>query len=197
MRHHFIAVLSAIFGLCVSGSAGAAVSVYTASGIPPYDGFPPAINTSESLGVPDGVGADVPVGGFIAFEDSDPFTLIDHDVEFLGVTGAGLVRFYVGLTNGAGGFTTLNSAFFTVPPGTTSFTFTSPGLSTFCAGLGGCNTFVLQAWTGTTFSLDSAIAHSPEPGAWALMISGFVMVSWRLKHLRRGSPSVGRPQFAR
>ena len=95
-------------------SANAAVSVYAFSGGPGFGGFPDAVNPGASTGIPDGVSASIPIGGFVAFQTQDLFNTVDFSVEFTGVTGAGIVRFYVGRTNGTGGFSTLNSQFFTL-----------------------------------------------------------------------------------
>ena len=184
-------VLSALIAaLCFSvatataTNAHAATTVYVDSSDPIYAGlgFAPASNAGESLNAPDGNSAFVPLGGFIAYLVSPLFTVVDFDMEFTGVTGAGTVRLYVGRTDGTGGFTSLNSAFFTVTDGSNNLSSTA--LSNFCVTLGGCDTYVVQAWTGTTFGIDSAIAAAPEPQVWAMFIIGFVVVAWRLKSLR-------------
>jgi len=175
----------AIFSLCAiwaAAPAHAATTVYVDSSSPLYGGFANAVNSGNALGPADGASAFVPTGGFIAFQVVPFFTDVNFNMTFTGVSGAGTVRLYVGRTNGAGGFTALNSRFFTVSSGV--FNFSSTVLTNYCIGLGGCDTFITQAWTGTTFSLDSVPNVNPEPSAWALMIMSFAGVSWRMKRLR-------------
>jgi len=174
--------LAALISLA-GAPAKAATSIYVDSSSPLYPGFADAVNASDALGAADGSSAFVPLGGFIAFLTTPFFSVVDLDFEFTGVTGAGTVRLYVGRTNGAGGFTALNSRFFTVTNGFNNFS--SGALSTYCAGLGGCDTFITQAWVGTTFGLDSALGPNPEPSAWALMILGFIGVAGRMKARRK------------
>ncbi len=177
-----IALLAMVFAVGLS-PAGAATTVYVDSAHPAYPGFADAVNSDESLGTPDGVGAFVPLGGFIAYLVDPTFTDVNFDIEFFGVTGAGTLRLYVGQTNGGTGFTALNSAFFTITNGVNNIS--SVALTNYCISIGGCDTFVLQAWVGTTFSVDSIAASSPEPATWALMIVSFFLVAARLKARRR------------
>jgi len=165
--------------LWAAAPAHAATTVYVDSSSPLYGGFANAVNSSNALGPADGNSAFVPLGGFIAFQVNPFFTDVNFNMT---------VRLYVGRTNGAGGFTALNSRFFTVSSGV--FNFSSTVLTNYCIGLGGCDTFITQAWTGTTFSLDSVPNVNPEPSAWALMIMGFAGVAWRMKALRAGRRSV-------
>ena len=161
----------------------ATTTIYVDSSHPAYPAFADAVNVTASLGAADGVGAFVPLGGFIAYETNSPFTNVDFNVEFLGVTGAGTLRLYVGQTNGGTGFSALNSAFFTITDGLNNLNSTA--LSNYCVTIGGCNTFVLQAWVGTTFSVDAVPGGNPEPKIWALMIIAFLGVAGRMKTLRR------------
>lgn len=165
-------------------AAHASVSIYTYSGAPgPYAGWPAVSDPDNALGVPDGAVASVPVGGFIAYRADTLFNDFEFSIEFADVTGAANVRIYVGRVTTNGGFSSLNSQFFTAVAGINNFT--SATLSSYCAGLGGCDAIVTQAWTGTTFTLDSVLAPNPEPAAWALMILAFGGVAARLKTLRR------------
>lgn len=182
LRSIFAVLVFSVFALATP--ANAATSVYVDSSHPNYGGFADATNAGDSLGPADGQSATVPLGGFIAYLVSETFTTVDFDITFTGVTGAGTVRLYVGQTNGGTGFTTLNSRFFTVSNGLNNLS--SAALSTYCAGLtGGCNTFVVQAWTATSFGIDSVPSVNPEPSSWALMIAAFVMFAARLKTVRK------------
>ena len=173
----FLIALMSVLWFSVA-SAQAETTVYVDSSDPAYAGFADAVNSGSSLGGPDGFSAQIPVGGFIAYLVDPTFTDVTFDLEFTGVTGAGTVRLYVGTTDGGVGFTALNSEFFTVTDGIN--TLSSAALSTFCAGLGGCDTFVVQAWTATTFGLDSIAAGAPEPKSWAMMILAFAGIAWRM-----------------
>lgn len=51
-------------------------------------------------------------------------------------------------------------------------------------GFGGSSGFILDAITFSDVALSSVTATTPEPGMWALMIIGFVLMARRLKHLR-------------
>ncbi len=182
MKFAVFSIFAAIAFAWLAPAAQAATTVYVDSTSPLYGGFPNAVNSANALGAPDGAFASVPTGGFIAFQVTPLFANVDFHLEFTGVSGAGIVRLYVGRTNGAGGFTALASQFFTVTPGV--FNFNSPALSSYCGGLGGCDTYVTQAWSATSFALDSVAAPSPEPSVWVLMIIGFAGVAARLKTLR-------------
>lgn len=188
----YLVTLFAAFALSIA-SAQANTTVYVDSSHPDYAVFPNAVDSGASLGRPDGVSAQLPIGAFIAYLVNPTFTDVNFDVEFTGVTGAGTVRLYVGNTDGGTGFTTLNSEFFTVTTGVN--TLASAALSTFCAGLGGCDTYVIQAWTGTTLSLDSIAAGAPEPSSWALMILAFGAIAWRMTAMRK-SAAVAKLQTA-
>jgi len=194
IKRLFAGAIAGLVAVGLGSGAQASTTVYVDSSDPLYAGFANAVNSSAALGSPDGASAFVPLGGFIAFSRS--FTTVNLDLEFTGVTGAGTVRLYVGQTDGAGGFTTLSSAFFTVTNGSNNLS--SAVLSGFCGGLvGGCNTFVTQAWTGTTFGLDSVFAPNPEPSVWALMILSFAGVGWRMKALKtKAGAAATSPLFA-
>jgi hypothetical protein len=190
-------VIAALF-VIIAAPARAATSVYVDSSHPDYAGFPDAVNSNSSLGAPNGISAFVPLGGFIAYLVNPTFTDVNLDIEFLGVTGAGTLRLYVGQTNGGTGFTALSSTFFTVTNGFNNLS--SAALTSYCSGLGGCDTFIVQAWTGTTFDIDSVnlLGVNPEPSTWALMILAFVGVAWRMKAMRgRGALRAAlKPSFA-
>ncbi len=179
-----VVVALVILAFMAVSPAKAATSVYVDSSDPAYAGFPSAVNSNSSLGAPNGISAFVPLGGFIAYLVNPTFTDVNIDIEFLGVTGAGTLRLYVGQTNGGTGFTALSSTFFTVTNGFNNLS--SAALTSYCVGLGGCDTFVVQAWTGTTFDIDSVriLGVNPEPSTWALMILAFIGLAWRMKALR-------------
>ena len=182
----FLAALAAL-------PAKAATTVYTDSSN--FGAWPDAVNAGDALGSPDGVSATIPNGGWIAFEVSPTFTVVDFVLEVANLTGGNTALFYVGQTDGAGWFSALNNTSVTLSVGTNNIS--SAALSSYCVGLGGCDVFVVQAWAGTTVALDSALdaitASAPEPSAWALMILGFIGLAWRVKALRAN----GARRFAR
>jgi PEP-CTERM motif-containing protein len=165
--------------------AKAAISVYTDSSN--FGSWADAVNSGNALGAADGVSAFIPNGGWIAFQMSPSFTVADFVLDIAGVTGANTALFYVGQSDGAGYFSALNNRMVTLSTGVNNLT--SAVQSSYCVGLGGCDVFVLQAWNGTTISLDSAMGaitgSAPEPSAWALMIIGFLGLAWRMKVMRR------------
>ena len=175
------ALFIVVVGLLMSSPVSAATSVFTDSSN--FAGFANASNVGESLGGADGVSATIPTGGWIAYQVSTPFSAIDFFLKLTEVTG-GTARFYVGRTNDTGFFAALTSRLLTLESGSNVLS-TNAAEQSFCDGLGGCDVFIVQAWTGTTFTLDSAIAANPEPSAWALMIFGFIGLAWRMKTLKR------------
>lgn len=175
------AVIVLLVGMLVASPVSAATSVYTDSSN--FAGFANATNVGESLGGADGSAATIPIGGWIAYQVTTPFTEIDFFLKLESVTG-GTTRFYVGRSDGAGFFSSLTSRLINLTSGSNVVSTTAAEQS-FCADLGGCDVFIVQAWTGTTLGLDSAIAANPEPSAWALMIFGFIGLAWRMKKLKR------------
>ena len=184
-------IIAVVFSLFAAmSSAQAATSVYTDSSN--FGGWPSASNAGDSLGGADGVSATIPSFGWIAYQTTTPFTTIDFYLKFSGVSGSGTVLFYVGRSDGAGWFASLNSRTVTLTNGANVLT-NDLAQETYCAGLGGCDVFVVQAWTGgTVLNLDSAIAANPEPSAWAFMIIAFFGIALRMKQMR--STLIGGPR---
>ena len=169
--------------------AKAAISVYTDSSN--FGSWADAVNSGNASGAADGVSAFIPNGGWIAFQVSPDFNVADFVLTVTSITGANTANFYVGRSNGAGWFDGLNSRIVALTVGVNSLA--SAAQSSYCAGRGGCDVFIVQAWSGSTISIDSALdaitASAPEPSAWALMIVGFIGLSWRMKAMRRSRSS--------
>lgn len=194
-------LLSVVLALFGASTTLAATTLYTDSSN--FGGFPNVVNGGNAVGFANGASAFIPTFGWIAFQENPAFTTGNIALTFSQVTGTGTALFYYGQSNGAGGFSALNNSLVTLTVGTNILSPTA-AQSAFCAGLGGCDVFIVQAWGGgTTFRLDGTLGPSmlgpnPEPSAWALMILGFVGVAWRLKQKRRSAftPTVGSPAFA-
>ena len=180
MTKYFFSLLLAVVLAC--GPAAARTTVYTDSSN--FGGWADAVNASESRGGEDGVSADIPAFGWIAYSVSPTFTDVSTRIVLTNVTGSGTAFFYVGRSNGAGWFSALNSISVTLTNGVNEIT--SAALSGYCVSIGGCDIVILQAaGGGTTFAVDRVLARTPEPSAWALMILGFAGVAWRLKATRK------------
>jgi len=173
--------LFVLIGWAISVPAYAGTTVYTDSSN--FGGWPNAVNSGASVGGADGVSATIPTGGWIAYQVTTAFTAVDFYLKLTSVTGPGTTFFYVGQSDGAGWFSALNNRQITLTPGANVLT-TDLAQTTFCTNIGGCDVFIVQAWTGTTLGIDSAIAANPEPSAWALMMLAFGGLAWRMKGLR-------------
>ncbi|MEM8770156.1 MAG: hypothetical protein AAGD92_00780 [Pseudomonadota bacterium] len=185
----FLTLLAILMALFSGATAHAETStLYVDSGDPAFPTLPEPTNTFAIVDAPDGLGATLTSGAFVAFQTETLFTNFGLDLEVLGVSGAGVVRVFAGLTdNSADGFGALQAAFAFV--GTGGNTINSAALSTFCAGLGGCDTYIIQPLFGTTITVDSVsfngvVASNPEPSTWAFMILAFAGVAARLKAMR-------------
>lgn len=184
--------LKQALALCVSlfflftASAEAATSVYANGG---SFGWANTTNEANALGLADGSTADMGNGGWLAFQTDAPFTTVDMTLQFAGLTGTGTIRFYVGATNNTGWFSALTFITLNITNGAVQIN--SATLDSYCAGIGGCNVFIVQNISGQTLSLDSAdltanlVAPNPEPTTWAMMIVAFVLLALRLKALKR------------
>ena len=171
----------------VSG-ASAKTTVYTDSSVSPVWANPTDVN--QSVGGADGAFAGIPNGGWIAYTTGpDFFDELRTQVTITGVTGSGSTRIYVGRTNGSGWFSALNSQTVSIANGVNEFS--TPGLTSYCVGIGGCDVFILQPIGGTSLQVDRVLARTPEPGAWALMLLAFAGLGFRMKSIKRNERVVG------
>ena len=187
MRHFFLQILFLPFlagiALSAASSAQAATTIYTDSSN--FGGWPNAVNSGNAIGPADGLTANVPNFGWIAFQNTPTFSAGNVVLNLASVTGSGTAIFYYGRTNGAGWFSALNNRTVTLSAGINILASTA-AQTAYCNGLGGCDVFIVQAFGGgTSFNIDRVVGPTPEPSTWALMIIGFVGVAWRMKALRR------------
>ena len=179
------ALMAGLFLVPVSG-ANAATTIY-ANGAD--FGWPNTTNPTDALGTPDGAAASLSNGGWLAFQTDTSFTNTDTSMQFLGLTGTGTIRFYVGTSNNNGWFSALNYITLQVVNGLVQIN--SNVLNNFCTSLGGCDIFIIQNISGGNLQLDAAdlsvnfVAPTPEPASWALMMVAFFLVALRLKAERK------------
>ncbi len=180
--------------------AQADTTIYTTSEL---SGGNAVANPGNSLGLPDSSVATLSGFSWIAYQTDAFFNAFDITVELTGVTTSTTLAVFAGQTNGAGGFINLAFVFFEAVNGSNNIV--SAGLSSHCASIGGCDTFIVFNFETGTLSLDSAdttlglaalsaVAANPEPGTWAFMLLGFAMLAWQLKRLKKGGVTSGRPQ---
>ncbi len=188
-------VISAVV-LCAAsiGTASAAVTVY------PVNIFSQTgvTNAGNALGAPDGAAAVIGNGGSLVLEfnrwlvgNTARFDLVANGVFAAGAVSIGHVVGGVATFSAESNFNTIFGAGIVQ-------TF---DLSTQCAAISvnGCSLVRIRT-TNTFFSsgiaLDGLTSSAPEPGAWALMIVGFIAMAGRLKMLRR-SDRIGALAIAR
>jgi hypothetical protein len=181
-------MIAGLWALFSVSSAVAETTVYTHSGN--FAAWADPADPGNTAGVSDGASGQIPLGGWIAWQTDTTFTDVDFTLDFLGTTGTSTIRFYVGTSNGAGFFSNLQLVTLNVTTGLNRIQ--NAGLSSFCAGLGGCDVFIVQSLSTGNFVLDGAdltanftAAATPEPGTWLLMILGFIAVALRLKAVYR------------
>lgn len=167
-------------------TAEAATTVYTTS---EAGGGNQVFNPANSIGVADGQLATITGFGWISYQTDALFNVFDITVELSNVTGSTTLAVFAGQSNGAGGFTNLRLVFFEAVNG--SNTITSAILSNHCVAIGGCDNFIVFNFeAGRNLFVDSAdltanlVAATPEPETWTLLLLGFAMLGWQLKHLR-------------
>ena len=184
----FTRVMIACAALFMTTPAMSATSVYTDSSN--FGAWPNAVNSGNAIGAPDGLSATIPNIGWIAFLETPSFTDAVFNINLTGVTGTGTALFYVGRSNGAGWFSTLNNRTVTLNAGYNRLS--SVAQTNFCVSVGGCDVFIVQAFGGTTLNLDSAlaVAANPEPSVWMLMILAFAGLALRMKMVRTRSAAI-------
>lgn len=171
-----------IMAITVFASANAATTVYGAAVIAQTG---PVTNPNGAIGAADGSSAVLTRPGTLILALTGP------------ASGAGLVINGQLLGNGAqmrislGAFVNGVAVFTATQNFPRNATTGSFDFSADCAAISatGC-TMIQFAMAGSpsgSFVLDgvSAVGASPEPGQWAMMIIGFVLVAWRLKANRR------------
>ncbi|MCI5044149.1 MAG: PEP-CTERM sorting domain-containing protein [Aquisalinus sp.] len=207
MRKSFLIFGFAVLSSLLALPAQAETSIYNTSELASANGRP-VNNPGNSLGFADGSSATLAPFAWIAYQTDALFTSFDITVELSGLTGSTTLAIFAGTTDGSGGFSQLRTTFFEAVNGANNIV--SQGLSDFCVSIGGCDTFIVYNFeSGTSIQLDSAdltanmVAATPEPGTWAMMLLGFVMVAWQLKVAKRRKkifgtqrPNMSEPAYA-
>lgn len=194
-----VRLLAACACLFIATPSIAATTIYTDSSN--FGAWPDAVNPGNAIGPRDGLAAAIPSIGWVAFLETPGFTDAVFNINLTSIVGAGAAIFYVGQSDGAGWFSTLNSQVVTLAAGYNRIA--SAAQSSFCLSVGGCDVFILQSFGGTTLNVDNAfvVAANPEPSMWMLMILAFAGLAARLKMLRANPaqsliPAPARSAFA-
>ncbi|MCI5048264.1 MAG: hypothetical protein MRY59_12245 [Aquisalinus sp.] len=198
MRKSFLIVGFAVLSSLLAVPAQAETSIYNTSELASANGRP-VDNPGNSLGFADGSSATLAPFAWIAYQTDALFTAFDITVELSGLTGSTTLAIFAGTTDGNGGFSQLRTTFFEAVNGANNIV--NQGLSDFCVSIGGCDTFIVYNFeSGRSIQIDSVdltanmVAATPEPGTWAMMLLGFILVAWQLKVAKRRRQSFGLPR---
>ncbi|MBT8473203.1 MAG: hypothetical protein KJN99_11415 [Marinicaulis sp.] len=178
-----IGLIAAVLLMISAAPASAATTVFGASVFSETG----VTGAGLSLGVADGAGSVISGGGVLVLEFSAP---VVGDNILLTTLNSGFLNIAtVAIGHVVGGTATFSAAvpFVEVTGGDFAF-----DLSGDCAAIAATGCSLLRISTTTALfspglSLDgvSGVSGAPEPGTWALLIIGFVLVAGRLKAVRR------------
>jgi hypothetical protein len=177
-----VALILASFGVALPASA--ATTIYATS----IFSQTRTTNGANALGAANGSVAVVRRNGNIVLQMSSATSGLNTVINGVRATANTNVRVAIGHV--VGGVATF-SANVALPAGFGSVH--TLDLSAACAAISatGCSLLRVrvQGPSGSAFRLDgvSGVAAAPEPVAWALMMTGFGAVAWRMKRMRVGT----------
>lgn len=165
--------------------AKAATTVYAAS---IFSQVAPVANAAQALGANDGLSATIGRTGALVLNLAQAVTGANVTVTGVKAVGGATVQVFLGaIVGGVPTFTpNLN---FPGAGGTATFDFAAS-----CAAISSAGCTLLRIRVigppAASFALDgvSGVSVAPEPGAWMLLVLGFIAVASRLKAMRRGAP---------
>lgn len=153
------------------------------------------LNAGDSLGRLDGTGATITDGGTLTLQFDRALTGANLSLGTIATGGVSILAVSIGEV--VGGVATFSGEFVLVDFGAGAPL--AADLTAACSAIAvdGCSLLRIRnagTLSGPGSILDgiSGVTNAPEPASWALMITAFAGIGWRLKAERRAGPRAAR-----